>query len=292
MHELLNKFEAHQVSAASDLTSLDTKWRACIDAKLHDLVGPLKKNGELLAHFIEQWVPSSEMRGDTMEHKFRTCAQQLLLLQSYGLSYGDVRARVLSWEECVGECEKNIEALHDEWVDIELPELVEDVDALGESVRTLKCQVNKSCLSVDLESRGPSVDDEDHGMNETTKVGACSHDSVGKGISFADDEVGCEETTAAVTSTAAVDSILKSPLTGAGRLELLRGRDAAFGEPRVKPLTGLATVTASPLKRGLVAPILPMPGRTDTMAFDTEKDKVQKNPCNFLFIRVPGGLPG
>ena len=127
-------------------------------------------------------------------------------------------------------------------------------------------------------------------MNETTKIGACSHDSVGKGIPFADDEVGCEETTAAVTSTAAVDSVLKSLLTGAGRLELLRGRDAAFGEPRVKPLTGLATVTASPLKRGLAAPIPPMPGRTDTMAFHTQKDKVQQTRA--IFSRVPGGPSG
>ena len=108
-----------------------------------------------------------------MEAKLRTCAQQLLLLQLSGTWYGDVCARVLSREERVAECEKQIEALQDEWVDIDLPELVEDVDALGESVRTLRCQVNKSCLSVDLESRGPSVDDEDHGMHETTKVGAC-----------------------------------------------------------------------------------------------------------------------
>ena len=292
MHELLSKLEAHQVSVTSDLTSLDTKWRACIDAKLHDLVGPLKKNGELVMHFIEQLVPSSEMIGNTMEDKFRTCAQQLLLLQSYGTSYGDVCARVLSWEERVGECEKKIEALHDEWVDIDLPDLVEDVDALGESVRTLRCQVNKSCLSEGLESRGPSVDDEDHGMHETTKVGACSHDSVGKGISFADDEVGCEETATAVVSTASVDSVFKSPLTGAGRLELLRGRDAAFGEPRVKPLTGLATVTASPLKRGLAAPIHPMPGRTDTMAFDAQKDKVQQTRAIFSLLESLEDSPG
>ena len=167
-----------------------------------------------------------------------------------------------------------------------MPKLVEDVDALGEGVRTLRWQVNKSCLSVDLESRGPSVDDENHGMHETTKVGACSHDSLGKEISFADDEVGCQETTAAVASTAAVDSVLKSPLTGAGRLELLRGRDAALGEPRVKPLTGLATVTASPLTRGLAAPIhaMPVPGRTDTMASDTQKDKVQQTRAIFSLL--------
>ena len=88
VHELLNKFEAHHVSVSSDLT----KCRACIDAKLHDLVRPLKRNGELLTDFIEQFVPSSEMIGDTMEETFCTCAQQLLLLQSYGTSYGDVCA--------------------------------------------------------------------------------------------------------------------------------------------------------------------------------------------------------
>ena len=81
-------------------------------------------------------------------------------------------------------------------MDIDLPEWMEDVDALSESVHTLRCQINKSCLSVDLQLPGPSVHDEDHGMHETTKVGACSHDSVGKGISIADGEVGCEETTA------------------------------------------------------------------------------------------------
>ena len=43
MHELLNKIEAHHVLVASNLTWLDTKRRACIHAKLHDLVGPLKK---------------------------------------------------------------------------------------------------------------------------------------------------------------------------------------------------------------------------------------------------------
>ena len=74
MQELLNKFEAHQASVARDLTSLDTKLRACSDAKLHDLVGPLKKNGELLTHLIEELVPSSEMIGHTMEKKFRACA--------------------------------------------------------------------------------------------------------------------------------------------------------------------------------------------------------------------------
>ena len=91
------------------------------------------------------------------------------------------------------------------------------------------------------------------------------------------------ESTAAVASTVAVGSVLKSPLMGAGRLELLRGRDAAFGEPRVKLLTGFATVTASPPTRSLAAPIYPMPvpGRTDTMAFVTQRDKDQQTCGTF-----------
>ena len=92
-------------------------------------------------------MPSSEMISGTLEEKFRACAQKLLLLQSYGTSYGDVCARVLSLEERVGECETKIKASHEEWVDIDSPDSVKDVDALGESVRTLRCQVNKSCPS-------------------------------------------------------------------------------------------------------------------------------------------------
>ena len=46
----------------------------------------------------------------------------------------------------------------------------------------------------------------------------------------------------------------------------------------MKPLPGFVTVTASPLTRGLAAPIhpVPVPGQTDTMAFDTQRDKVQQ----------------
>ena len=87
---------------ASKLVLLDTQCRACVDAKIRDLLEPFKTSCDLFPHFLQQLVPPAEIISGIMEKKIIDCVHPLLPLKSRG----DVCARAILWENCVRECKR------------------------------------------------------------------------------------------------------------------------------------------------------------------------------------------